>query len=70
LRLAKEVFRVSKILPPAEGETTQFGIRAPISLVERLDAVAKESGHSRTDVVLHFLRWALQEYESEKKAKR
>jgi predicted DNA-binding protein len=61
---------VSKILPPKqdEGELVTTSLRMPRVMIERLDSIAKESGYSRTEVMLHFVRWAIQEYEAEKKA--
>lgn len=63
---------VSRILPPKdpEGELVATSLRIPEALVKRLDVVAKESSYSRTEVILHFLRWALQEYEAEKRPKK
>lgn len=64
MRLPPEA-RVSNILPPAEGDTKPVSLRVPEMLLKRIDAISKASGHSRTDVMLHFLRWATQEYELE-----
>lgn len=61
---------LSRILPPPEGEAVGTSIRVPKAMLKRIDDVAEESGHSRTDVILHFLRWALQEYELERAEKR
>lgn len=58
----------SRILPPkdAEGEIIPTSLRFPRGLLAKLDVVARESGYSRTEVITHFVRWALQEYEMEK----
>lgn len=58
----------SRILPPRgpEGKIVPIGLRLPRGLIEELDGVAKESGYNRTEVVSHFLRWALQEYRHER----
>ncbi len=61
---------VSRILPPREDEGESIGVslRIPEALLKRIDAVAKEAGYSRTEVLLHFTRWAIQEYEAERRA--
>ena len=60
--------RVSRILPPSEGATTQISLRMPNAILVKLDGIAEDSGHPRSDVIMHFLRWALQEYEAEQQA--
>lgn len=63
---------VSRILPPKEDVevpvTTSF--RIPPSVLKDLDEVSEESGYTRTDVMIHFLRWALQEYRAEQSGKK
>jgi predicted DNA-binding protein len=62
---------VSRILPPKEfGEAVTTSLRMPKGMMARLDAVAQESGYTRTEVILHFLKWALEEYEVEKASER
>lgn len=63
---------MSKILPPKENEkdTVQFSVTFPRSVVNRLDAIALEEGYSRGGVVLHFVKWALEEFEREKRSKK
>lgn len=58
----------SRILPPRgpEGEVIPVSLRLARGLIAELDVVAKESGYNRTEVITHFLRWALQEYSVEK----
>lgn len=58
---------VSRILPPSEGETTQITLRIPKKLLHEVDSIAKSTGHNRTDVMLHFVRWATQEYRAEQR---
>lgn len=62
---------VSRILPPKDDPETPVttSLRVPPSMIKDLDAIARESGYTRTEVMLHFWRWAIQEYRSEQKAK-
>lgn len=53
--------------PPPEKEVKQMNIRVPISLFRELDEIAKKSGHERTDVVLHLLRWAARQWQETQK---
>jgi metal-responsive CopG/Arc/MetJ family transcriptional regulator len=43
-------------------------LRFPEKLLVRIDKCAKATGNSRTDTVLHLIRWALEEYEKERGA--
>lgn len=43
-----------------------LSLRFPQKLLARLDAVAKVTGHPRTDVILHLVRWGLDEYERQR----
>lgn len=43
-----------------------LSLRFPAKLLARLDAVAKVTGHPRTDVILHLVRWGLDEYERQR----
>lgn len=63
---------VSRILPPKEqeGDLIPTSLRIPSVILKKLDAISKESGYIRTEVMLHFLRWAIQEYEAEAKPKK
>jgi metal-responsive CopG/Arc/MetJ family transcriptional regulator len=38
-------------------------------MIERLDSIAEAEGYSRNEVVAHFLRWAIQQYEKEQSDK-
>lgn len=62
---------VSRILPPKEEAepAVTTSLRVPPSMLRELDAIAKESGYTRTEVMLHFWTWAIQEYRAEQKAK-
>jgi hypothetical protein len=58
---------VSRILPPKEDqEMVTTSLRMPRALIAELEAVAKESGYTRSDVIVHFCRWALEEYKRER----
>lgn len=63
---------VTRILPPRdkESETVGTGVRLPKSLLARLDEIADDENYSRNEVIAHFLKWALEQYETEKKPKR
>jgi metal-responsive CopG/Arc/MetJ family transcriptional regulator len=41
-------------------------MRYPKLLLQRVDAVAKETGNPRTETILHLIRWALDEYDKER----
>lgn len=45
-----------------------LGIRLRESTLKRTDAIAKAEGLSRNNVIEHLLRWALDQFEAEKKA--
>lgn len=65
---ASEV-RLSQILPPAEGPSEQISVRIPKLLLERIEKIAKDTEHHRSDVIVHFLRWASQEWANEQQKK-
>lgn len=54
------------VIPESEGPTMPLSLRFPAKLLARLDAVAKVTGHPRTDVILHLVRWGLDEYERQR----
>ncbi len=62
---------MSRILPPKEDSepAVTTSLRVPPSMLRELDSIAKESGYSRTEVMLHFWTWAIQEYRLEQKTK-
>lgn len=53
---------VHPIIPGGEGETTPVSARISLKLLKEIDAIAKETTNSRTDTILHMLRWAVSEY--------
>lgn len=63
---------VRPILPPKEneGEPVTTSIRIPKGMLAKLDLIARESNYSRSEVMLHFFRWAIVEYDNEKKGKK
>ena len=61
---------VEPVIPEGEGPGKPLSLRVPEQLLKRIDVVAKETRNSRTDAVLHLLRWALSKYESEREAER
>lgn len=63
---------VTRILPPREkeGEQMATGIRVPKALLERLDEIADAENYSRNEVIAHFLKWAVEQYEAEKKPRK
>lgn len=70
---------MSPVLPPKEDEE-MVGKSAylPKSIWTRLGEIAEETkaddptgkGYSRNEVMIHFLRWAIREHETEQKTKR
>lgn len=57
---------VSPVVPPSEGPSRVLSLRVPQRVLERVDAVAEDTGHDRTATVLHLLRWALDEYDRQR----
>jgi hypothetical protein len=57
------------VLPPKEEGTLEpAAFRLPKSLIKELDEIAEESNWSKNQVVIHFLRWARDEYRKERAA--
>lgn len=56
------------IVPKGEGAGSPLSIRFPKTVLTRIDAAAKATGNSRTETILHLLRWALDEYEAQRAA--
>lgn len=52
---------------PRDKELRGTSVQLPVWLVTRLDEIAESDGYSRNEVVIHFLKWALEQYETEKK---
>lgn len=61
--------RLSRILPPRkdEGELVTTSLRLPEGILGRIDKIVKDSKktYSRTEVMIYFLRWAIEEHEKE-----
>lgn len=70
---------MTPILPP-KGEPKLVGRSVYLSeeMWDRLTAIADETkkedphekGYSRNEVIIHFLEWAIREYEAEKRAEK
>ena len=61
---------VSRILPPVgEDKTTQVNIRMSDKTLARIQLISTETKHSKTAIILHFVEWALGEYEREQREK-
>lgn len=61
---------MSPIIPPGEGVAKPLSMRYPEQLLKRIDAIAKETRHTRTDTIMHLLRWAVTRYEEEHDAEK
>ena len=59
-----------QIVPRGIGETKPLSIRFPVDLLRRLDACAAETDNSRSEVVVHMVAWALDQYEEQRAAER
>lgn len=57
---------MNAVVPEGEGVGTSVTFRMPEKLLARLDACAKATNNSRTDVICHLLRAALTQWESER----
>ena len=54
----------SRILPPVkDGRTTQVNVRMSNKTLARINLIASDTKHSKTAIILHFVEWALDEYE-------
>ncbi len=51
------------IIPKGEGPGKPLSFRVPEAMLKRIDKVAKETRNSRSETVLHLLRWAVDAYE-------
>jgi metal-responsive CopG/Arc/MetJ family transcriptional regulator len=60
-------FEISKLLPPKTSNThAQLSLRVPAEIIDGLDEVAGDVGYTRSQVVVRFLRWAIEQYKEEK----
>lgn len=57
---------VKPVVPQGEGPTSPLSVKFPEKLIERLDEVAKATGNTRSSVILHLVRWGLDEYERQR----
>jgi metal-responsive CopG/Arc/MetJ family transcriptional regulator len=65
---AREV-EVSRIFPPREdeGRSISTSVRIPTMMLDKIDRIAKEEKCSRTEAMLHLWRYAIQEWEEDRK---
>lgn len=56
------------LIPVGEGKGKPLSMRVPEQVLKRIDKVAHETQNSRTDAILHLLRWALDKYGAERAA--
>lgn len=60
--------RGPQLEPLDDGKGTQISLRMPPELVEKLDEIAGSvRGWNRSRVIIQFLKWAISEYEENKK---
>ena len=57
------------MLPP-KVRSVGTSVRLPEDLLKRLDTIATETNRSRNEVIAELLRWAVKEYDAEKKGGR
>ena len=57
---------VRPVIPAGEGPTTPLSIRFSERLIAQLDRVADDTGNNRSEVVVHLVRWGLEEYERQR----
>jgi len=53
-----------------EREDKPRSTRWPRALMQRVERVAKESGHDYTTALFHLLKWALDEYDAQRTAEK
>lgn len=63
---SKRRVRLGKILPKFEGETVSTSIRMPKGMQDELKSISALSGHPVSDVIIYFMRWAIQEWHAER----
>lgn len=57
-----------EVVPEGEGKASEaVTVRLPKKLLERVERCAKETQNTRTDAMLHLMRWALNQYEGKGK---
>lgn len=61
---------VEPVVPPGEGPNLPLSMRVPEQIMKDVEKIAKETGNSRTDAILHLLRWAIAKYKAERVAEK
>lgn len=61
-------WRAAMLIPQGWGEREDKprSTRWPRALMQRVERVAKESGHDYTTALFHLLKWALDEYDAQR----
>ena len=61
---------MNPIFPPGDDSRASrpLAIRFPAELIRRIDQVARETHNTRSAIVLHAVRWALDEYQRQRDA--
>ena len=60
---------MDELVPEGEGNKKPIPVGIPEKLLARLDACAKATGNSRTDVILALLRHGISKWEAEQPPK-
>lgn len=56
------------IIPEGEGPLSQaITIRMPKKLLERIEKATRDTGNTRSDTILHLLRWGISAHETRSK---
>lgn len=55
---------------PRDRETVSTGIQIPVWVRTRLEELAEAEGYSRNEIIVFLLKWGLEQYEAERKAKK
>jgi hypothetical protein len=57
--------RIPKLAPKREEETLQVVFRMPKELLRRVVSIGRATEVTKTDVLLHLVRWGVDSYEAE-----
>ena len=70
MRHPHERLKLSRIIPPKDEGQGRVGVsvKMPKELLEGIDEVAEATSYSRSEIIIHFSRWALQEWRLEQAA--
>lgn len=52
-------------LPPAEGDNVQLSVRWPREIAEKVEAISRATGRTKSALFIHFVKWGLEEFEKE-----